>query len=223
MGGEAKRVFTGIVEAVGRIRSVDYRNDITRFTIAGPVWVRDLEIGASVAVNGACLTVVDKDAESFQVEAVPETLRRTNLGSLQPGHEVNLERAVRLGEQLDGHLVTGHIDGMGTVVSIQKDSRDQSGTTGESYRLTVEAPEEIMQYVVPKGSIAVDGVSLTVAQCDHRRFSVVIIPHTWRVTTLGYRRPGDPVNLEADIIGKYVRRFVEPYISPSSGGSGIGQ
>lgn len=212
-------MFTGIVEAVGRIRSLEKSPGITTFTIEGPAWVGDMDIGASVAVNGACLTVIAREEGAFQVEAVAETLQRTNLGRLAPGDRVNLERAARLGDRLDGHLVTGHIDATGTLVSITDARSGKVNDDRETYYLTVMAPAEVMQYVVPKGSIAVDGVSLTVVDCSDDTFRVAIIPHTWGVTTFKHRSPGDVLNLEADIIGKYIHRLLKPYISPLSGGS----
>lgn len=210
-------MFTGIVEAVGTVSSVERSDGITTFTITGPDWIGGLALGASVAVNGVCLTVVQRDDRSFRVEAVPETLQRTNLGNLEPGDGVNLERAARLGDPMDGHLVTGHVDGTGTLVYIESESNDPGDGGGRW--ITVQAPREIMQYVVPKGSIAIDGVSLTVVDHDNDSFRVVLIPHTWDATIFKQRRPGDRVNLEADLIGKYVHRFVKPYISPPSGGS----
>lgn len=195
-------MFTGIVERCGTVRSVEPRAGRVRLTVAVPGW-RRLPVGASVAVNGVCLTVVAAEAGAFQVEAVPETLGRTNLGALRPGDAVNLERAARLGARLDGHLVTGHVDATGEVEELAPDPADP-----DVRWLRVRAPAGVMRYVVPKGSIAVDGISLTVAACDPAGFSVTVVPHTWEVTNLRFRRPGDRVNLEADLIGKYVERLL---------------
>lgn len=198
-------MFTGIVECCGRIEAVEDRGGVRRLTVRANGFGR-LPRGASVALNGTCLTVVEAEEDVFTVEAVPETLQRTNLGELQPGSPVNLERAARLGDRLDGHLVTGHVDATGVVAALEPDPRDP-----QVRWLKVQAPEQVMRFVVPKGPIAVDGISLTVVEVEPDAFTVTVIPYTWEVTNLRYRRPGDRVNLEADVVGKYVARLVEIY------------
>lgn len=198
-------MFTGIVECCGEVLAVEARGGVRRLTVRAPGFGR-LPVGSSVAVNGVCLTVVDAAEDAFSVEAVPETLRRTNLGELAPGSPVNLERAARIGDRLDGHLVTGHVDATGVIEALDPDPADH-----EVRWLRVHAPADVMRYVVPKGSIAVDGISLTVVAAEGAALTATIVPHTWRVTNLRYRRPGDRVNLEADLIGKYVARWLEAY------------
>ena len=189
-------MFTGIVEELGRFVGRD--GDSHRFTFEGPVTAADAAaIGDSIAVNGVCLTVVALDGEGqWQADVVDETLSRTNLGRLAPGDPVNLERSLRLSDRLDGHLVQGHVDTLGEVVHPVPD-----------LRVRVHAADGL-RYVAPKGSIAVDGVSLTVVDVDQDGFTVAVIPHTAAVTTLGRRRPGDHVNLEFDVIAKYVARLL---------------
>jgi len=183
-------VFTGLVEELGRL--VERRGE--RFTFGAAGVLDDLGPGDSVAVNGACLTVVELGPGCFATQVVAETLDRTTLGSLAVGDPVNLERPLRLGERLGGHLVQGHVDGVGTVVVAAPD-------------LEVAAGEAILRYVAEKGSVAVDGVSLTVAGVGRGSFRVAVVPHTEAVTTLGRRRPGDRVNLEVDVVAKYVERL----------------
>ena len=185
-------MFTGIVEELGRVRTVLPNG---RIEVEAATVTPTLEIGSSVAVNGCCLTAVEVGSDWFAVEAVPETLARTNLDELERGSNVNLERPLALGGRLDGHLVQGHVDATGEVLTSAPD-------------LQISAPPEVLRYVVEKGSITVDGVSLTVVDVDGATFSVAVIPHTAEVTTLGRRVPGDRVNLEVDLIAKYVERFV---------------
>jgi len=191
-------VFTGIVEEMGRIRA---RLDGGRFEIDASVVLDDLAVGNSLAHNGCCLTVVEignleVGEQWYAVEAVPETLSRTNLDDLAPGDVVNLERPVRLSDRLGGHLVQGHVDAVGEVVTPAPDLR-------------VRTPPELARYVVEKGSIAVDGCSLTVVAAEDDAFTVAVIPHTAEVTTLGRRRAGERVNLEVDVLAKYVERLME--------------
>jgi riboflavin synthase len=162
-----------------------------------------MKLGASIAVNGACLTVVKKGRREFTVDVSPETLRCTNLEHLRTGSLVNLERPMRLGEQLGGHLVTGHVDAVGRVAAIEK--------SGEFTFFTLDVPAKFAALLVPKGSVAVDGISLTVNECGKGRFSVAIIPFTLRHTNLRARRVGDKVNIETDLIGKYVQKFVKAH------------
>jgi len=194
-------VFTGIVETIGRVAAVDARGELTSLEIAAPEILVGVGLGDSVAVNGACLTVTAVGSESLRFEAVKETLERTSLGDLGVGARVNLERALRADARLDGHIVQGHVDGTGTVRRLEH--------RGDDVRLFVDCGPEVADYLVPKGSVAVEGVSLTVVETQPDGFDVALIPHTLTATTLGEKRPGDRVNLEADVLGKYVRRYLE--------------
>lgn len=193
-------MFSGIVEEVGFVRAVTRRSDAYSLTIGCRRVLEDAEVGHSVAVNGVCLTVTRREREVFSADVMPETLRRTNLGELKPGSPVNLERALRLDSRLGGHLVSGHIDGVGVVVGQYPE--------GNAVIFEIEAAPELEKYLVPKGSVAVDGISLTVAGVDGSRFTVSIIPHTLHFTTMGRRRRGDRVNLEADMLAKYVEKLL---------------
>ena len=188
-------MFTGIVEEVGEV----VRGTSAGLAIRASGIMDDLAVSDSVSVNGACLTVTKTEGGVFSVDTVPETLRRTNLGALYPGAPVNLERSMRADGRFGGHVVQGHVDATGEVVSIEPD--------GGSRVFTFAAPPSVMRYIVEKGFIAVDGASLTVVSCDCRAFSVAIIPYTWENTVLGSRKVGDAVNLEADIMAKYVERL----------------
>jgi riboflavin synthase len=198
-------MFTGIVEEVGRVAAVEAGPGLTRLRIASRRVVEDLGIGDSVSVNGTCLTVVARDGSELAVEATPETLRRTNLGSLAAGDGVHLERPLAANGRFGGHIVQGHVDAVGQIVARRPD--------GDSVIATFGAPPEVLRYVVPKGSIAVDGVSLTVVEVTADGFSVALIPHTQEATLLCERPLGWPVNLEADILAKYVER-VATYAPP---------
>ena len=193
-------MFTGIVREVGRVASVDTGSGGIRLEIDAPETAAATAIGDSVAVNGCCLTAVSVTSRGIAFHAVPETLTRTSLGTLGAGARVNLEPSLRAGEPLGGHYVQGHVDGVGTVRSVADE--------GESRRVWVDAPPEILRYVVEKGSIAVEGASLTVAGLDDGGFSVALIPHTLAETTLGGLAPGAPVNLEVDVLAKYVERLL---------------
>jgi riboflavin synthase len=195
-------MFTGIVEELGRVRAITANEGGARLEIDATTVVDDAEIGASIAVNGCCLTVVALGAGHWAADAVIETLRRTNLGDLQPGDPVNLERPLRLADRLGGHLVQGHVDATGTV-------RTRAPEADGSMLVTFEAPPEVMRYVVHKGSITVDGVSLTVAAVVDDAFAVAVIPHTLAVTTLGSKPVGARVNLEVDMVAKYVERLLQ--------------
>ena len=188
-------MFTGIVEEVGEV----VRKSGAGMAIRASGIMSDLAVSDSVSVNGACLTVTKTEGGVFSVDTVPETLRRTNLGALYPGAPVNLERSMRADGRFGGHVVQGHVDAAGEVVSIEPE--------GDSRVFTFSAPPSVMRYIVEKGFIAVDGASLTVVSCDCRAFSVAIIPYTWENTVLGSRKVGDAVNLEADIMAKYVERL----------------
>lgn len=197
-------MFTGLVEAVGTVEGITPADGGVRVRFTAPEITDDLAMGDSVAVDGACLTVVEHDELGFAVDAVAETMRRTALGDRSAGDRVNLERAIPASARLGGHIVQGHVDGTGTVVEARPD--------GDSTLLSIEAPAELMRYVVEKGSITVDGVSLTVAGRDENRFHVALIPHTMDATTLGPSRVGHRVNLETDVVAKYVEAFTQPYL-----------
>jgi riboflavin synthase len=185
-------MFTGLVREVGRVVSFDGSRLRVESTLAAAV-------GDSVAIDGCCLTVVDGDRSTLAFDAVPETLARTTLGGLEPGAGVNLEPALKVGEPLGGHYVQGHVDGVGRVRSIEPE--------GEGRRAWFDAPHDVLRFCVEKGSVAVDGVSLTVAAVDDAGFAVALVPHTLAVTTLGSLASGDAVNLEADVLAKYVERL----------------
>lgn len=193
-------MFTGIIEGLGKIADIRSAGQGKRMTIATDLAFDDVKVGDSIAVNGACLTAVSFDRNRFTLDVSPETLAKTTLHRRKIGDSVNLERALRFSDRLDGHLVSGHIDGMGTV--------SQRKISGNTILLTFAIPESLSRYVVEKGSIAVDGVSLTINQCDQYRFEVSIIPHTAKETVLDRLKIGDSVNIETDMIGKYVERFV---------------
>jgi len=194
-------MFTGIVEELGSVRSVTENEGGARFVFDAEIVLDDVELGASIAVNGCCLTVVAFDDASWSADAVIETLARTNLGDLGAGAGMNLERPVRLSDRLGGHMVQGHVDATGTI-------RSREPQPDASEIVTIDAPADVMRYIVHKGSITVDGVSLTVARRTDDAFSVALIPHTLAVTTLGQRPPGTRVNLEADLIAKYVEALM---------------
>ena len=197
-------MFSGIIETIGAIRSLRKDAKGARITIEAPGLLNGVRLGDSIALNGVCVTVVDFDERKFEADLSIETLRRTNLGELAVGDGCNMERAMALGERLGGHLVSGHVDGVGRIKSRKNE--------GDSIWLTFEAPVEVMRYVVYKGSVAVDGISLTVAACESETFSVSIIPHTSEQTTLTEKKDGAAVNLEADLIGKYVEKLLVPHM-----------
>ena len=201
-------MFTGIVEELGAVRAVTPNAGGARIEIVAKVVLEDAVLGASIAVNGCCLTVVELLDDGWAADAVTETLDRTALGSLRAGDRVNLERPVRLADRLGGHLVQGHVDGVGALL-------ERVALPDGSTRMTFTAPAAVLRYVVEKGPIAIDGISLTVASLDDGggTFDVAVIPHTLAVTTLGPKQPGDPVNLEVDVLAKYVERLLHP---PSS-------
>jgi riboflavin synthase len=192
-------MFTGIVTDVGRVRSIAKRGD-TRIEIETVYDTHDIELGASIACSGPCLTVVEKGAGWFAVEASAETLARTTVGHWQPGTRINLERALRVGDELGGHIVSGHVDGVARIL----DTRPE----GDSVRFEFEAPAALKRFIAPKGSVALDGVSLTVNAVEDARFGVNIISHTQACTTFGDRKPGDPVNVEIDMLARYVGRLL---------------
>ena len=201
-------MFTGIVEFVGSVLELSPRGQLTEILLEAGLVAEGVRLGDSIAVNGACLTVTRIQGSRLCFEAVKETLERSSLGDLQLGSRVNLERAMRADARLDGHIVQGHVDGTGRVRCLERE--------GDDVRLFVECDAEVSQYLVPKGSVAVDGVSLTVVGARDTGFDVALIPHTLDATTLGGKVPGDRVNLEADVLGKYVKRYLERVV-PESG------
>ena len=193
-------MFTGLVREVGTVASLEGGADGVRIEIDAPETARGAALGDSIAIDGVCLTVVANGGGRLAFEAVPETLARTSLGTLEAGSRVNLEPALRAGDALGGHYVQGHVDGVGTVRSVEPE--------GEGKRIWTDAPAELLRYVVEKGSIALQGTSLTVAAVDEHGFDVALIPHTLAVTTLGALEPGARVNLEADVLAKYVEKLL---------------
>ncbi|WP_269854863.1 riboflavin synthase [Streptomyces sp. RPT161] len=193
-------MFTGIVEELGEVVAVADLGDASRFTLRGPVVAEDAKHGDSIAVNGVCLTVVETADGAFTADVMAETLHRSSLGALRTGSRVNLERPMALGGRLGGHLVQGHVDGTGTIVE---------RTPAEHWEIVkVSLPKALSRYVVEKGSITVDGISLTVVEAADDHFTVSLIPTTLALTTLGIKQPGDPVNLEVDVLAKYVERLL---------------
>jgi riboflavin synthase len=195
-------VFTGLVQEVGRVTSMEAGDEGASLVVAAPRAAATVGIGGSVSIDGCCLTVESVDGDGLRFHAVPETLRRTTLGGLEPASEVNVEAALRAGEPLGGHIVQGHVDGVGRVRSVTPE--------GDGVRVVVEAGPSVLRYCVEKGSIAVDGVSLTVAALEEDAFVVALIPHTLEVTTLGALTEGAAVNLEVDVLAKYVERLLPP-------------
>ena len=193
-------MFTGIIEGPGTISGIKPSGHSRRMAINADYELDNTKIGDSIAVNGACLTVVSFSGRRFEVDVSPETVAKTTLGKAKTGDRVNLERALRISDRIDGHLVSGHIDGIGAIKTIK--------TQENAIIITFNIPESVAHYIIKKGSVAVDGISLTVNECDHESFQVSIIPHTAKLTTLGFKKISDSVNVETDMIGKYVERFV---------------
>ena len=193
-------MFTGLVAELGTVQRLARQGSSYHLTVGAKKVLANLKIGDSVAVNGACLTVVRMDEGGFTADVMPETVRLTNIGSLQPGSKVNLERTLRLCDGLDGHLVSGHVEGLGTI--------SEQRPEGIAVVVTIATPPELLKYIIKKCSIAIDGISLTVTEVTDTSFSVSLIPHTAKETTLGFKKVGDSVNLETDILGKYVERML---------------
>jgi len=193
-------MFTGIIEGLGTIKELQPAGQGKRITVEADFVLDQTKIGDSLAVSGACLTAVSIAGKRFEVDVSPETLAKTTFGRAKIGERVNLERALRLGDRLDGHLVSGHIDGMGTVKSKRP--------AGNAVVFTISVAEPLLRYMIIKGSVAVDGISLTINDCDRNGFEVSIIPHTAKLTTIGFKNIGDLVNIETDMIGKYIERFI---------------
>ncbi|CAM5622113.1 riboflavin synthase [Streptomyces atroolivaceus] len=203
-------MFTGIVEELGEVTAVEKLDDASRFRLRGPVVTEGAKHGDSIAVNGVCLTVVDLGENEFTADVMAETLDRSSLGALAAGSRVNLERPMALGGRLGGHIVQGHVDGTGHIVERK---------VSENWEIvTVSLPQGLSRYVVEKGSITVDGVSLTVVDAGSDYFTISLIPTTLALTTLGIKEPGDPVNLEVDVLAKYVERLLGHGVVPRSGG-----
>jgi riboflavin synthase len=194
-------MFTGIIEELGTVKALRREAGAARLTLSAAKVLDGTTLGDSICVNGVCLTVVEMNSTAFSADVAVETLRVTNLGDLQAGKKVNLERALQLSARIGGHLVTGHVDSVGRV----REKREE----GNGWRIFIDAPASVLRYVIKKGSIAIDGISLTVADVDNAGFAIAMIPHTAKLTTLGFKTAGDSVNLESDIIGKYVERLLE--------------
>jgi riboflavin synthase len=201
-------VFTGIIEELGEVTELTWKGDGAVLALRGPVVAADARHGDSIAVNGVCLTVVTTDGETFTVEVMKESFDRSCLGELVVGSRVNLERAAKLGDRLGGHIVQGHVDGVATIIA------REPGDLWEVVRFTL--PEHLARYVVTKGSITVDGISLTVTEVSQNALAVSLIPTTLEITTLGEKRVGDQVNLEVDVIAKYVEKLVTPHLGGAS-------
>lgn len=193
-------MFTGLVEELGEVKGIEHGKNSVRITISGQKVLMDVQLGDSIAVNGTCLTVVEYTSSWFVADVMPETVRCTVLADLRIGNKVNLERTLRLGDRLGGHLVSGHVDGVGIIT---RKTRNDNAII-----VQIEAEASVMKYVIPKGSIAIDGISLTVVEASSDCFSVSLIPHTAHLTTLGLKKTGERVNLESDMIGKYVEKLL---------------
>lgn len=193
-------MFTGIIIEMGEIAALDRKGGITQLLLKSKEVIKDAKIGDSVSVNGTCLTIVEMKGTAMRFDLSDETLSSTNLGSLKPGDRVNLEPSLRPDSKLGGHFVSGHVDDIGRIKSKIK--------MGDAFKVEIEAPEKAMYFLVEKGSVAVDGISLTVVDILKNSFTIVIIPHTAQFTTIGFKGPRDTVNIEVDIIGKYVARFL---------------
>ncbi len=198
-------MFTGIIEDLGTVVRTEALEEGRRIAVVMSEPPDEFAMGESIAINGACMTAVAFDAAGFEVDVSAESLRKTTLGTLAVGDRVNLERSMRMDTRLGGHIVSGHVDGIGSVVAVRPE--------GESAIYTFGIPHELAELTIEKGSIAVDGISLTCFNCRDDRFDVAVIPHTAEVTTLGFRKPGDTVNLENDVLGKYVAKLVDAAIA----------
>jgi len=207
-------MFTGLVEELGKVRAVARGAHSIRLSVGGEKVLTDVKIGDSIAVDGACLTVVEFTASTFTVDVMPETYDRTTLALRKAGDSVNLERTLRVGDRMGGHIVSGHVDAIGTLVSVTP--RDNANI------LHIRFPENLGAFVIPQGSVAVDGVSLTIVDCGKDWFEVSLIPHTWDVTVLSSKKAGDRVNVETDVLGKYIHRMLQTDGRVSNSGNVIG-
>ena len=192
-------MFSGIIEKLGIVKNID-TGEAPKLAIAARGWLDDISIGDSIAVNGVCLTVTELSSDEFSADVMPETLRKTDLGELNTGDTVNLEKALRVGDRLGGHFVSGHVDRPGTIKSEAEEKN--------AVILSLRTSPDIMEFIAPKGSVAIDGISLTVVDVFKDGFSVSLIPHTMSVTTLGRKKPGSTVNIEVDMLARYIRRQV---------------
>ena len=194
-------MFTGIITAIGSLTSLDHKTDGgARVKIKTPWDCEKIDLGASIACNGVCLTVVDRDQDHFSVDVSEESLAVTSLKNWDQGSAINLERALAMGDELGGHIVSGHVDGLAEIMSIHQD--------GDSYRVSLKAPDHLAPMIAPKGSVALDGISLTVNEVDGNTFGIMVIPHTWTHTSLGQNQVGDKINLEVDMLARYVARII---------------
>jgi len=202
-------MFTGIIEDKGKVIRVEYRGQAKRLTLEMPRDLTEIQLGDSIIINGVCLTVVEQKGQAIGVDLSPETLQRTTLAEMKEGEEVNLERALKLSDRLGGHIVTGHIDGIGVITDKRKEK--------DFLSLRIRIPQSVSRYVVQKGSIAIDGISLTVNECQGEEIQITLIPYTIKKTTLVDKKVGDRVNIEADILGKYVEKMVNQRSKKSEG------
>ncbi len=203
-------MFSGIIETTGTLAAVEQTNAGAQLVLTTTVPLTEVGLGESICINGTCLTVTEIGTTTLSFDVSAESLRRTNLGNLTVGDQVNLERSLRMSDRLSGHVVSGHVDGVGQVGSIVPE--------GDSFLYTFAIPSDLSRYLVEKGSVAVDGISLTVFHCTPTRFSCAIIPHTHHVTTLHRRKPGDHVNIEVDMQGKYIEKFVQEAVTSALAG-----
>ncbi len=194
-------MFTGIIKTMGTVTKVDNDRGDPRFYIQSDLDLSQIEIGASVCHAGCCLTVIEKDGHVFATDVSAETLSKTTLGAWEKGSQINLEPSLKVGDELGGHIVSGHVDGVATVISITPE--------GDSHRLVIEAPRDLAKFIAPKGSVALDGISLTVNEVNDNQFGINVIPHTWDVTTLGQRKIGDKINIEIDLMARYAARLMD--------------
>ena len=195
-------MFTGLIEEIGTVKNIRKGNVSSQITIKAQKVLEDIKQGDSICTNGACLTVISHSVREFTVDVMAETLRRTNLHKLTPGNKVNLERALKIGDRLGGHIVSGHVDGIGTILQMEKEEN--------AIWITISTTNKILKYIIEKGSVSIDGISLTIAGVNDNNFRVSIIPHTGLMTTLLKKQPGDKLNIENDIIGKYIENFISP-------------
>ncbi|MDW7668496.1 MAG: riboflavin synthase [Bacillota bacterium] len=193
-------MFTGLIEEVGEITSVTRRGNSAQITVKAPSILQNSKVGDSISTNGVCLTVTEKTSNTYTVDVMPETMNRSNFKNLKYGSKVNVERALKVGDRLDGHMVSGHVDGLGIIIDFREDDN--------AVWITLKADKNLLKYIVEKGSIAIDGTSLTVAYVDDQSFKVSIIPHTGEATTLLNKKIGDEVNLECDMVGKYIEKLL---------------
>lgn len=206
-------MFTGLIETVGTIANIRENGDVTELSIQAPAVAPELKLGDSVAISGACTTVTSLGANSFCVEIMPETRKRTKLDAIRVGTWVNVERAMRLGDRIDGHLVAGHVDGVGSVLKVEQ--------LGQTRKIYFSASCDILDGIVEKGSVTIDGVSLTVIDAEDGFFSVGVIPATIAATTVGGLKPGDGVNIEVDMMGKYIKKYVESCLKKENPGGEV--